>query len=294
MPVVQDRQISGSLVLVDDITERKSRESRLRLMENLASLTTLAAGVAHEIKNPLGSLSIHVQLIKKALEAQEMLCVSIYQARENCGDTKCLPDQYFRQMDKYLSVVNEEMDRLNAIVMDFLFAVRPMNAELRRGDFNAFIADMAEFVSVELKIANINLVLNLAENLPVLEFDASLMKQALLNLIKNAAAAMPLGGDLGISTETAEGEVLVSISDTGAGIPEENLAKIFEPYFTTKHDGTGLGLTVAFKVIKEHKGEISVRSRKGEGSIFSFTIPLPDTGRRLISFEEALPTGRVK
>ena len=280
MPVVQNGQITGSLILVDDITERRSREARLRLMENLASLTTLAAGIAHEIKNPLGSLSIHVQLIQKAIKEQKEHCFKLRQC-----DMASQPGTYIHLIDKYLDVVNEEVDRLNAIIVDFLFAVRPMNADLRRGDFNAFIIELAEFVSFELKEAQITLNLNLAENLPALDFDVSLMKQALLNLIKNAAGAMPLGGEMTITTETTIDEVLVSVADTGIGIPEENLSKIFEPYYTTKDNGTGLGLTVAFKVIKEHKGDISVRSRKGEGSVFTITLPTPQIERRLIVYD---------
>jgi len=278
MPVVQDRQITGSLVLVDDITERRNREARLRLMENLASLTTLAAGVAHEIKNPLGSLSIHVQLIQKTLKQFES---KKYESKALESD----PGDYLGQIDKYLSVVNEEVDRLNAIVVDFLFAVRPMNAELRRGDFNAFVREVAEFVSLELKESKIKLVLDLADNIPSLDFDASLMKQVFLNLIKNAAAAMSEGGSLSITTKTGEGEVQVSIADTGIGIPEDNISKIFEPYYTTKESGTGLGLTVVFKIINEHKGAISVKSRKGEGTVFSFSLPVPQVERRLIAYE---------
>ena len=316
MPVVQDRRVSGSMVLVDDITERKNREARLRSMENLASLTTLAAGVAHEIKNPLGSLSIHVQLIQKAMSAQEKLCHDEFtRAQENEAEhssaaersseerssaaerglaiergsepgLQCEPFMYFGQIDKYLKIVNEEIDRLNAIVVDFLFAVRPMNAKLRRGNINALIADLAEFVTPELKEAGVTCALNLAENLPAVDFDQALVKQALLNLIKNAAAAMSGGGELTVTTEAAEDEVYITIADTGTGIPEENLSKIFEPYFTTKDNGTGLGLTVVYKVIREHGGEIRVESREGEGTVFVITLPIPQIERRLITYEE--------
>jgi len=276
LPMVQDYQVSGSLVLVSDITEQRSREAKMRRMETLASLTTLAAGVAHEIKNPLGSISIHVQLIQKIID----------KAKTNHKGSG--PDEQVRTVDKYLKVVNEEIDRLNSIVVDFLFAVRPMNADLKRGNINAFISELVKFVSFELKEANIRCVLNLADNLPPLDFDVSLMKQALLNLINNAAAAMSGGGELSITTEEAEGEVWITIADTGTGIPEDCLSKIFEPYFTTKKNGTGLGLTLVFKIIKEHRGEISVRSREGEGSVFAISLPIPQTSRRLITYNEVM------
>ncbi|MCL2374304.1 MAG: ATP-binding protein [Treponema sp.] len=277
MPLVQERQVSGSLILVDDITERRAKESRLRRMESLASLTTLAAGVAHEIKNPLGSLSIHAQLIQKAIDAQKKNCTDLH-------ERGCDPDKYFPQVDKYLKVVNDEMDRLNRIVADFLFAVRPMNARLRRGNINALITELAQFVSFELDNARIECALNLADNLPLVNFDPQLMKQMLLNLIKNAIAAMSAGGKISITTEASEGQLRINVADTGTGIPEENLSKIFEPYFTTKDAGSGLGLTVVFKIIKEHNGEINVISREGEGSVFFITLPIPQSGQRLIAF----------
>jgi len=275
IPLAQDHQVSGSLILIDDITERRSREAQMRRMESLASLTTLASGVAHEIKNPLGSISIHVQLLQKAKNAQEKLCT----------ERQCEPYKYFHQIDKYLSIVNEEINRLNSIVVDFLFAVRPMNAKLRRGNINALITELASFVSFELKETGVACTLNLEENIPALDFDTGLMKQAILNLIKNSIDAMRGGGELTISTENAGEDVRIIISDTGEGISEENLLKIFEPYFTTKENGTGLGLTLVFKIIKEHMGEINVRSRQGKGCVFIITLPIPQTFRRLITYE---------
>lgn len=288
MAVVQNGRVSGSLILIDDITERRNREAKLRLAESLASLTTLAAGVAHEIKNPLGALSIHIQLVQKAMAAQEKLCLETHRLQ----DSECEPSRYFRQIDRYLKVLNEEVERLNGIVVDFLFAVRPMNAKLLRGDINALVTDVAEFLSVELKAARVETVLNLAENLPAVDFDSGLMRRALINLLLNAEAAMPSGGKLTITTEEAGGEVLIVIADTGAGISEENILKIFEPYFTTKENGNGLGLTVLFKIIREHRGEINVRSREGEGTVFTISLPVPQTGQRLITYKEANPTKR--
>ena len=288
MPLVQARHVSGSLILVDDITERRAREARMRRMENLASLTTVAAGVAHEIKNPLGSLSIHVQLIKKTTDANKKL---YYKENPGEGSGSGKVDEYFRLVDKYLGVVNEEVERLNTIVVDFLFAVRPVNAELKKGDINSLISELADFVTFELNEAKIKCSLDLAEKLPAVNFDERLMKQALLNLIKNAKAAMNGGGELRLGTEAREAEVRISVADTGTGIPEENLGKIFEPYFTTKETGSGLGLTMVFKIIREHQGEISVESRQGEGTVFFITLPVPQTERRLITYESAAVSG---
>jgi signal transduction histidine kinase len=282
LPLVRDHQVTGSLIYIEDITEKRGKEAKLRRAENLASLTTLAAGVAHEIKNPLGSISIHVQLIQKALVANREMFGNAHPAgQDHIGQE---PMEYFNLMDKYIAVVNEEIDRLNRIVVDFLFAVRPMNMEFREGDINLIIGDLIDFVGYELEEARIACVLELRDRLPLVDVDDRFMKQALLNLIKNAISAMPQGGTLTIKTEARDAEIQISVSDTGIGIPEENRLKIFEPYFTTRENGSGLGLTLVFKIIREHQGEIIVKSREGEGTCFTITLPIPQKERRLIAY----------
>jgi signal transduction histidine kinase len=270
-PLVEKRHITGSLVYIEDITEKRGREVRLRRAENLASLTTLAAGVAHEIKNPLGAISIHLQLLRKALEKKEK--------RQN-KETDTL-------IDKYFFLLNEEVDRLNGIVIDFLFAVRPMSLELCEGDLNALISGLGEFIRTELEQSNIRLLLELDDNLPPVLFDERYMKQVLLNLIKNAQAAMPKGGLLTIATMGSDSEIRISVCDTGTGISQENLKKIFEPYFTTKGSGTGLGLTLVYKIIREHRGEMSVDSREGEGTDVEIILPVYQKEQRLIDYSGA-------
>ncbi|MDR2136398.1 MAG: PAS domain-containing sensor histidine kinase, partial [Treponema sp.] len=269
LPLVREHRVTGSLVYIEDITEKRGREARLRRAENLASLTTLAAGVAHEIKNPLGSISIHIQLMQKALQANRRLVEQTLPQDAPPGENSRLD-----QLDKYIAVVNEEIDRLNHIVVDFLFAVRPMDLDLREGDLNALIGELVDFMSFELSDARISCDLELEEDLPLLRFDERYMKQVLLNLVKNATAAMPAGGKLTIRTGRRDNEADISVRDTGMGIPEENLSKIFEPYFTTKAPGSGLGITLVFKIIREHQGEISVKSREGEGSCFTISLPV--------------------
>ncbi|MDR2479135.1 MAG: PAS domain-containing protein, partial [Treponema sp.] len=203
-PLVRKRRISGSLIYIEDITEKRHRESRLRRAENLASLTTLAAGVAHEIKNPLGAISIHLQLLQKVLTKPD----------GNSGE----------YISKYFNVLNEEVDRLNRIVVDFLFAVRPMSLELRVGNIKTLITELAEFVNPEMEAAGIRLLLELDESLPPVLMDERFLKQALLNLLKNAQAAMPSGGLLTIAALPVDNDIKISICDTGTGISEANLA----------------------------------------------------------------------
>jgi len=265
VPLVRDKRITGSLIYIEDITERRKDEYRLRRAENLASLTTLAAGVAHEIKNPLGSISIHLQLLQKAMEKKNIKKDS--------------------QTDKYFSVLNEEVDRLNRIVVEFLFAVRPMNLELHEGDINRIISQIMEFVRYEMEQSKIMCLLELDEELPIILLDERYMKQALLNLVTNAKAAMPKGGVLTVATNHADNEIRISVCDTGIGINEENLAKIFDPYFTTKDTGTGLGLTQVYKIIREHQGEITVDSAPNQGSEFKIILPVPQKETRLITYK---------
>jgi signal transduction histidine kinase len=266
LPLVDRRRITGSLIHVEDITEKRGKETRLRRAENLASLTTLAASVAHEIKNPLGAISIHLQLMQKILA----------QSNSGCDE----------KIGQYFNILNEEVDRLNRIVVDFLFAVRPMSLELREDSINALIAELAEFIRAELEQSHIRLLLELDEKVPPTLIDERYMKQALLNLIKNALAAMPNGGLLTIATQVVDNEILISVCDTGIGMSAENLAKIFEPYFTTKDNGTGLGLTLVYKIIKEHHGDIAVESREGEGSNFEISLPVHQKLKRLIAYDK--------
>ena len=263
LPVVKEGHIQGNLFHLKDITERKSKEARLRRAESLASLTTLAAGVAHEIKNPLGSIGIHIQLVQKSLQEDDI-------DRD--------------RVHGYIDVVNEEVSRLNKIVVDFLFAMRPMNVELSDGDLNEVVRGVLDFVQYELETSDIELIADLAETLPKIELDEKYLKQALMNIIKNAIAAMPDGGTLRVSTERRGDDVQLDIADTGVGMSDDVAEKIFEPYYTTKDYGSGIGLTLVYKVIKEHLGEISVQTQEGHGTTFTLSFPVPQRERHLLSY----------
>ena len=284
-PLVKDFQVTGSLLHINDITEKRKKEAKMRQIESLASLTTLAAGVAHEIKNPLGSISIHIQLLQKAFaKNEELYYLSHPEDRPdpNFSAGEKGPIAYFAMFHRYINVINEEIDRLNHIVVDFLFAVRPMTLNFRESNFNDFLQEMAEFTVYELSDAQVDLELELDEHLPLLDFDDELMKQAILNLIQNAVAAMKDGGTIIFRTERKDNDAVLSVIDTGTGIPENILSKIFEPYFTTKERGSGLGLTLVFKIIREHRGEINVASKEGEGTCFTITLPIPQRERHLL------------
>lgn len=266
MPLVRGGRITGNVIHIEDVTEKRAKEARLRRAESLAALTTLTAGVAHEIKNPLGSIGIHLELMKKEMNGKQK--IETRKVREN------------------LLIIKEEVERLNRIVMDFLFAVRPMNAELEYDNLNRVVRELLDFMKFELEEAGISLELKLAEPGPQILMDERYMKQAVLNILKNAISAMPEGGILRVGTSQRGNDLRLKVSDTGVGIPDENMEKIFEPYFTTKDFGSGLGLTLVYKIVKEHMGDIEVNSKVGEGTTITLSFPIPQKEKRLIVYNE--------
>ena len=255
LPLVSNKKIHGTIIIISNITEKKIDEMRRQRLESLARLTTAAASISHEIKNPLAAISIHVQLAKKNIVANENV--------------------FNEKMKKHFSVIEEEIDRLNKIVVDFLFAVRPIKFQFRMLNINTIITSIVDTFQDEFEKYNIQIKKALDESLPPLQGDERFLRQAIINIIVNSKHAMLKdGGVLSISTSKEENMVVVLISDSGDGIPHDILNKIFEPYFTTKDSGTGLGLTMTYKVIKEHGGDIHVYSDLGNGASFKISLPI--------------------
>ena len=237
-------------------------------MENLASLTNLAASVAHEIKNPLGSISIYIQLLQKSI------------SKARATDEK-IPDEKF--LEKYLDIINQEIDRLNNIIVDFLFAVRPISAELLPENPVKILESYIDFFKPELNEKNIILKTDFIEKSPKILLDEKLFKQVMINLVQNAIVAMPEGGTLTISAKIKDDKYIISVTDNGIGMDENTVSRVFEPYFTTKVTGTGLGLTMVYKIIKEFGGNIDVKSEVGKGTIFTISLPIPQKKTHLLS-----------
>ena len=192
-----------------------------------------------------------------------------------------------------VDVIEEEVARLNQIVVDYLFAVRPMDVDLAGGEVNEVLEELLRLLRPELQEAGIALREDLAPNLPQVLFDQRYLREALLNVIKNAIAAMVEVPSeerprvLSISSSAGADAVTIRVGDTGPGIPREIQGKIFEPYFTTRDFGSGLGLTLVYKIVKEHLGEVELDSKLGVGSTFAISIPVPQTEKRLLGYEAA-------
>mgnify|MGYP000925656589 CR=1 FL=1 len=263
LPLVSNKKIHGTIIIISNITEKKINEIKTQRLESLARLTTAAASISHEIKNPLAAISIHVQLAKKNIASNENI--------------------FNEKMKKHFSVIEEEIDRLNKIVVDFLFAVRPIKFEFRLLNINNIITSILNTFQDEFESYKIQIKKILDESLPLLQGDERFLRQALINIIVNSKYAMiEDGGILTISTSKEENEVVVLISDSGRGIPQNIINKIFEPYFTTKDSGTGLGLTMTYKVIKEHGGDIHVYSDLGKGASFKILLPIVNNKSTLL------------
>lgn len=275
LPLVHERHVAGNLIYAEDVTEKRAAEARLRRAESLAALTTLTAGVAHEIKNPLGAIGIHLQLIQRRLGTEQ----------EELGPVA------WEAIREAVEVIEEEVARLNQIVVDYLFAVRPIDVDLASGEVNEVLEELLRLLRPELQEAGIELREDLACNLPQVLFDQRYLREALLNIIKNAIAAMVEAPQakqprvLFISSAATADAVTIRIGDTGPGIAPEIQGKIFEPYFTTRDFGSGLGLTLVYKIVKEHLGEIELDSKPGEGSTFAISIPVPQAEKRLLGYE---------
>ena len=277
-PLVHNGDTTGKIILVRDVTEKKNQEVLLHRMENMANLTNLAAGMAHEIKNPLGAISIHIQLITKALE----------KARENAGK---LPDKKF--VEDHIDVVNDEIDHLNKLIMDFLFAVRPVNANLQLKKPAAIIQNIADFITPEFHDNDINLKIIIKDKESRLLVDEKLLRDVMVNLAQNALAAINqkknaddapenYSGEFTIECASEDNKYYIVVSDNGCGMKEETVSKIFEPYFTTKANGTGLGMTMVYKIVKEFSGDIHVESQEGKGTVFTLMFPLQQDGKLAI------------
>lgn len=249
----------------NDITDALKKEMKLRNTEALASMTTMAAGVAHEIKNPLAAMQIYTSLLRKAIASGKGI----------------------EKANEFIDIIEQETERLNEIAVDFLFAVKPMQVDLKLDSLNEIIMEIGDFVAVEAVTKNIKMTFHLDKFIPSLMLDRKLLRRAFLNVINNSFYAMKTGGELIIEDKCDGDYVKLSIIDNGTGMSEETKKRIFEPYYTTKAEsGTGLGLTAVLKIVNAHSAEITLDSQLGVGTCFTFKFPIPKSQRKVLKEKE--------
>jgi two-component system, sporulation sensor kinase E len=261
----------GHAIILRDITESRRTTQQTIESERFNALTLLAAGVAHEIGNPLNSLNIHLQLMERKV-------------RELEGAARA-------ELQESIDISRSELNRLDSIVSQFLRAIRPTRPQLHPENINSIVEEAARFFAPEIKDRDIVVEQELRSDLPMLQLDRDQMKQAFYNVIKNGFEAMKNGGILRIRTDRDESHVIVSFTDTGGGISAENLSHVFEPYFTTKASGTGLGLLIVRRIVREHGGELSIESNEGKGLTLIIRLPYIDKRIRMLEAGERKEEG---
>lgn len=269
------------IILLHDVTERYRRQSEQARARRLTSMATLTSGIAHEIKNPLNSLNIHAQL----------LAAEVRLARD---ESRAIETD---KGERAVQVIMEETKRLAHIVEQFIQAARPSILRFETRDLRPLLESLERIFRPECEQAGIELTLALDPELPPLFIDEHQLLQALRNLIRNAIEALgekqeearqageDFGPHLEIRAELEGDSVSLSVSDNGSGIAEESLEHIFEPYFTTKFGGSGLGLMVVYRIVNEHRGALHVDTRPGEGTRFIISLPLHKRPIRLLGHQ---------
>jgi signal transduction histidine kinase len=257
----------GHVMILRDITESRRTAQQTIESERLNALRLLAAGVAHEIGNPLNSLHIHLQLMERSVQK--------------------LQDGEKAELEQSIDVARSEVNRLDSIVTQFLKAIRPSRPQLRPENVNTIVEEAVRFFAPELQDREIVVEQELRSDLPLLQLDRDQMKQAFYNVIKNSVEAMHRHGTLRIRTDLADTHVIVRFVDTGGGMSAENLSRVFEPYFTTKPSGSGLGLLIVRRIVREHGGELSIESSQGRGLTLTIRLPFIDKRIRMLEAGEA-------
>ena len=256
------RQGRRFAVILSDITkEKQTTEARIE-NERTSSILLLAAGVAHELGNPLNSLTIHLQLIDRKLK-------KLKASRE----TESLAES--------IRVCRDEVSRLDGIITNFLDAIRPRPPDLAETNLMEVLAEVLRFQHRELADRGIAVEAETAE-LPVVLADRNQIKQVFFNLVKNAIEAMRPGGKLKIKSRADDDTVFLLFADTGSGIKQEDLVKLFQPYHTTKAGGHGLGLMIAQRIMREHGGQIGLESKDGVGTVVTLQFPRKDRRVRML------------
>lgn len=260
-----------ALILNDVTREKLSTEERIE-SEKLSSLLNLASGVAHEIGNPLNSINIHLQLAMRRLKKLA---------------EKLPGDGLIEGVRESVEICSSEVSRLDSIIENFLKALRPMRPDMADCDPIKPLAETLKTLDAELENLGISVAVNVDAPLPTVYADANLLKQLYFNILHNAMEAMDAGGDITVRALADDDFVKISFADTGCGIDEEGMSKLFQPYYTTKTDGHGLGMTIIQAIVRAHGGKIDVESGPERGT--TITVSFPRAHRRIRTLRQNAP-----
>ena len=261
---------AGVALILRDATEARAKTFQAIEDERVQALTLLAASVAHEIGNPLNALHIHLQLMERELR----------KLRRNAAGVES--EAGVDRLEGYVNVAKGEISRLDNIVTQFLDALRARAPKMAPASVNQILRETLDLLRPEIENRGQRINEKLSTEIPDVPCDAAQIKQVFVNLIRNAMQAMSRGGQLSIETGASSEAVFVSINDTGSGIPEAKLNQLFQPFFTTKKKGSGLGLMIVQRIIREHAGRIDVESKPGKGTTFRVWLPLHERRPRLL------------
>ena len=251
-----------AVILTDVTREKQTTEARIE-DERTSSILLLAAGVAHELGNLIASLTIHLQLINRRLKKLQA-----------GRDTEALADS--------IRICEEEVRRLDGIIANFLEAIRPQAPDLSETHLADVLGEVLAFQQRELADRGIRVEAETRADLPAVMADRNQVKQVFFNVIKNAVEAMQPGGRLRIKARTDDDNVYLAFGDSGSGIKQENMVRLFQPYHTTKSGGHGLGLMVVQRIMREHGGQIGIESKEGVGTVVTLQFPRKDRRVRML------------
>ena len=281
-------EISAQLSAGRSQSAPQSRDQMLQVLKysrKLMALSRLTAGVAHEVKNPLNAMTIHLELLRQKLAAGvgsgRRPSATLLQDSEGAGPAVAAaePPTDLTGALRHAGVIGDEIKRLDEVLQGFLKFTRPEELKLRPVDPRALIGEVNELVEADARKAGVKVILESPSDVPSINADSAMIRQALLNLAINACQAMPDGGTLRIAcAPTRDERVEIRIIDTGMGIKPENLNRIFDLYFTTKERGSGIGLSLVYRIVQMHDGEVEVESAPGQGTTFRLLLPQVPAG----------------